>query len=333
MRKRMFGNSGLETSVIGYGGWPMGRGMYGDFDDDEAIAAARASYDKGVTLFDTAAVYGWGYGENLMGKALKGIRDNVVLVTKGAREWVRDNPDRRSATVSDSDPKRLLASIDESLKRLQTDYIDLFLIHWPDHNRAFSEPMEALEKAKAAGKIRHTGVSNFSVEMMAESRETSPIITNQIGYHIFDRRPEAEVMPFVRENEMGIMAYGSLSHGLLTGTWNADKTFSDNDWRRGGANFGINSWGPENLAANVAVVEKLKVIAADHGKTIPQLAIAWVLTNEAVSVALAGSVTPSEATDNIGGDWNMSLDLKNEIDNLVISEGSGVGMPGMEIAT
>lgn len=333
MRNRMFGNSGLETSVIGYGGWPMGRGMYGDFDDDEAIAAARTSYENGVTLFDTAAVYGWGYGEILMGKALKGIRENVVLVTKGAREWVRDNPDRRSATVSDSDPKRLLASIDESLKRLQTDYIDLFLIHWPDHNRAFSEPMEALEKAKAAGKIRNTGVSNFSVEMMSESRETSPIITNQIGYHIFDRRPEAEVMPFVKENGMGIMAYGSLSHGLLTGTWNADKTFSDDDWRRAGDNFGINSWGPDNLAANVAVVEKLKVIALDHGKTIPQLAIAWVLANEAVSVALAGSVTPTEATDNIGGDWDMPVDLKNEIDSLVLSEGSGVGLPGMEIAT
>ena len=333
MRKRMFGNSGLETSVIGYGGWPMGRGMYGDFDDDEAIRAARASYEEGVTLFDTAAVYGWGYGENLMGKALKGIRENVVLVTKGAREWVRDNPDRRSATVSDSDPKRHLTSIDESLKRLQTDYIDLFLIHWPDHNRAFSEPMDALEKAKAAGKIRYTGVSNFSVEMMAESRDSSPIVTNQIGYHIFDRRPEAEVMPFVKENGMGIMAYGSLSHGLLTGTWDADKTFSEDDWRRGGANFGINSWGPENLAANVAVVEKLKVIAADHGKTIPQLAIAWVLANDTVSVALAGSVTPGEATDNIGGDWEMSPELKNEIDDLVISEGSGVGMPGMEIAT
>ena len=333
MRKRMFGNSGLETSVIGYGGWPMGRGMYGDFDDDEAIRAARASYEEGVTLFDTAAVYGWGYGENLMGKALKGIRENVVLVTKGAREWVRDNPDRRSATVSDSDPKRLLTSIDESLKRLQTDYIDLFLIHWPDHNRAFSEPMDALEKAKAAGKIRYTGVSNFSVEMMAESRDSSPIVTNQIGYHIFDRRPEAEVMPFVKENGMGIMAYGSLSHGLLTGTWDANKTFSEDDWRRGGANFGINSWGPENLAANVAVVEKLKVIAADHGKTIPQLAIAWVLANDTVSVALAGSVTPGEATDNIGGDWEMSPELKNEIDDLVISEGSGVGMPGMEIAT
>jgi aryl-alcohol dehydrogenase-like predicted oxidoreductase len=333
MRKRMFGDSGLETSVIGYGGWPMGRGMYGDFDDDQAIAAARISYENGITLFDTAAVYGWGYGETLMGKALKGIREEVVLVTKGAREWVRDNPDRRAATVSDSDPKRLLASIDESLQRLQTDYIDLFLIHWPDHDRAFSEPMEALEQAKKAGKIRHTGVSNFSVEMMAESRETSPIITNQIGYHIFDRRPEADVMPFVKKNGMGIMAYGSLAHGLLTGAWNADKTFGDDDWRRGGANFGINSWGSENLAANIAVVEKLKVIAGDHGKTIPQLAIAWVLANDAVSVALAGSVTSKEATENLGGDWEMSDEIRKEIDTLVLSEGSGVGTSGMEIAT
>ncbi len=329
----MFGNSGLETSVIGYGGWPMGRGMYGDFDDDEAIAAARTSFDNGVTLFDTAAVYGWGYGETLMGKALKGIRKDVILVTKGAREWVRDNPDRRSATVSDSDPVRLRATIDESLQRLQTDYIDLFLIHWPDKGRPFSEPMEVLEEAKKTGKIRHSGVSNFSVDMMAECRETSPIVTNQIGYHIFDRRPEAEVMPFVRENGMGIMAYGSLSHGLLTGTWNADKKFGDDDWRRAGANFGISSWGPDNLAANVAVVEKLKVIAADHGKTIPQLAIAWVLANDSITVALAGSVTPAEATDNLGGDWEMSDEIKKEIDDLVLSEGSGVGTSGMAIAT
>ncbi len=329
----MFGNSGLETSVIGYGGWPMGRGMYGDFDDDEAIAAARLSFDNGVTLFDTAAVYGWGYGETLMGKALKDIRQNVVLVTKGAREWDRSNSDRRTATVSNSDPARLRASIDESLQRLQTDYIDLFLIHWPDKDRPFSEPMEVLEEAKKAGKIRHSGVSNFSVAMMKECHETSPIITNQIGYHIFDRRPEAEVMPYVKENGMGVMAYGSMAHGLLTGTWDSDKTFSDDDWRHVGANFGISSWGPDNLAANIAVVEKLKVIAADHGKTIPQLAIAWALANDSVSVALAGSVTPAEASENLGGDWDMSPEIKKTIDDLVLSEGSGVGTAGMEIAT
>jgi aryl-alcohol dehydrogenase-like predicted oxidoreductase len=193
--------------------------------------------------------------------------------------------------------------------------------------------MEVLEDAKKAGKIRFSGVSNFSAEMMAECRDTSPIITNQIGYHMFDRRPEADVMPFVKENGMGLMAYGSLSHGLLTGTWGADKTFGDDDWRKAGANFGISSWGPENLAANVAVVEKLKVIAADHGKTIPQLAIAWVLANDIVSVALAGSVNPAEANDNLGGDWEMSPEIKSEIDNLVLSEGSGVGTSGMEIAT
>ncbi len=333
MRKRMFGDSGLETSVIGYGGWPMGRGMYGAFDDDEAIAAARASFDHGVTLFDTAAVYGWGYGERLMGKALKGIREEVILVTKGAREWVRDDPDRRTATISDSDPKRLLTSIDESLQRLQTDYIDLFLIHWPDHTRAFSEPMDALEKAKQAGKIRHTGVSNFNVAMMTESRISSPIITNQIGYHIFDRRPEQDVMPYVQENGMGIMAYGSLAHGLLTGKWGPETTFAEDDWRRAGYNFGINTWGPEHLAKNVAVVEKLKVIAADNGKTITQLAIAWVLANESVSVALAGSVTPQQATQNVGGDWDIPAEVKKQIDDLVLSEGSGVGLPGMEIAT
>jgi len=158
-------------------------------------------------------------------------------------------------------------------------------------------------------------------------------VTNQIGYHIFDRRPEAEVMPYVKDNGMGIMAYGSLAHGLLNGTWRADKTFGDDDWRKNGANFGISSWGPENLAKNVAVVEKLKTIAADNGKTMPQLAIGWVLANETVSVALAGSVTPAEATENIGGDWAMPADVKKEIDDLVLAEGSGVGLSGMEIAT
>ena len=333
MRTREFGNSGLWSSVVGFGGWPMGRGMYGDLDDDEAKAAVRAAYDNGVTLFDTAAVYGWGYGEKLMGEALKGIREKIVLVTKGAREWQRDNPDRKAATVSDSSPERLRAAIDESLRRLQTDYIDLFLIHWPDKTRPFSDPMEVLEEAKRAGKIRHSGVSNFSVEMMAESRQTSQIVTNQIGYHIFDRRPEGEVMPYVSDHDMGVMAYGSMAHGLLTGAWTADQQFGDDDWRKGGANFGINSWGPENLAANIAVVEKLKGIAADHGKTVAQLAIAWVLANPAVTVALAGAKKPSEIEEDIGGDWDMSADLKREIDDLVLSEGSGVGRSGALIAT
>lgn len=333
MRKRTFGDSGLVSSVIGFGGWPMGRGQYGDFDDDLAISAARRSYDLGVTLFDTAAVYGWGYGERLMGKAIAPFRDDIVLVTKGGREWQRDNPDRRAATVSISDRATLLRSIDESLERLGTDYIDLFLIHWPDHTRSFEEPMLALETAKSDGKIRHTGVSNFSTDMMAECLKHSPIVTNQIGYHIFDRRPEAEVMPFVKANGMGIMAYGTLAHGMLTGAWKPDHAFGSDDWRANGANFGLSSFGQENLNRNIAVVEKLKRIAAENDKTVAQLAIAWVLSNLTVTVALCGMVNDAEVDDNIRGDWEMPADVKRQIDDLVLSEGAGVGTPGMEIAT
>ena len=311
----------------------MGRGMYGSFDDNEAISAARTAYENGVTLFDTAAIYGWGYGEKLMGKAIKDFRKDIILVTKGAREWDRGNPDRRAATFSNSDPKRLSESIDESLERLQTDYIDLFLIHWPDKERPFSEPMQVLEDAKTAGKLRYTGVSNFSVDMMDECRKTSSIITNQIGYHIFDRRPEREVIPSVVENKMGIMAYGSLAHGLLSGLWPADKTFEDDDWRTSGANFGISSWGDENLTANIAVVEKLKRIASEHGKTVSQLAISWVLSNPAVSVALVGSTKVPHVSENLLGDWILPETTKREIDELVLSQGSGVGLPGMAIAT
>ena len=333
MRKRTFGDSGLASSVIGFGGWPMGRGQYGDFDDDAAIATTHKSYDLGITLYDTAAVYGWGYGEQLMGKAIKPFRNDIVLVTKGGREWVRDNPDRRAATVSNSDRATLLRSIDESLTRLDTDYIDLFLIHWPDHTRTFEEPMRALEDAKSAGKIRYTGVSNFTPEMMAQCREYSPIVTNQIGYHIFDRRAESDVMPFIDANSMGVMAYGTLAHGLLSGAWSAGHSFGDNDWRANGANFGLASFGEENLAKNIAVVDKLKIIAGDHGKTVAQLAIAWVLANLSVTVALCGMVRESEVDDNIGGDWEMPDAVKQEIDDLVLSEGSGVGTAGMAIAT
>ncbi len=193
--------------------------------------------------------------------------------------------------------------------------------------------MQVLEDAKKAGKILHTGVSNHSVAMMEECLQTSPIITDQVGYHIFDRRPEADVMPFVESHGMGVMAYGSLAHGLLTGTWKADQDFGDDDWRARRDNFGIQSWGPENLAKNVAVVEKLKTIAGDNGLTVPQLAIAWVIKNPAVSVALVGAKTPQEMNEDLPGDWDMPDSVKKEIDDLVLAEGSGVGTAGMAIAT
>ena len=333
MRTRSFGNSDLKTSVLGYGGWPMGRGQYGDFDDEEAIKAARIAYDLGVNLFDTAAIYGWGYGEKLMSKAIKDFRKDIILVTKGGREWQTGNADRSTATVSTSDPVRLTKSIDESLERLNTDYIDLFLMHYPDKTRDFAIPMEVLEKAKKSGKIRYTGVSNFSPEMMNACRETSPIITNQMGYHIFDRRPEADVFPYLKNTGMGFMSYGSLAHGLLSGTWSDNKDFGDDDWRKNGVNFGLSTWGENNLIKNISVVNKLKSIAEDHGKTIVQLALGWVLSNPNVSVALAGTTKTKNAELIFTEDWVLSDSVKKEIDDLVLAEGSGVGLPGMDIQT
>jgi aryl-alcohol dehydrogenase-like predicted oxidoreductase len=328
MRTREFGKSGLKTSVIGFGGWPMGRGQYGAFDDGQAIAAVRAAFDGGVTLFDTAAVYGWGYGEELIGKAIKPFRKNIVLVTKGGRRWVQNDADRTRATVSDSSPEYINQGISESLKRLGTDYIDLYLIHWPDKTRPYEVPMRVLEDAKKAGKIRRYGVSNFHPDMLAECVKHGQPACDQVGYHMFDRRPEAGIFPFVQQNGIGVMAYGSMAHGLLTGAWKAGQSFAEDDWRRNGANFGLKTWAPENLPANLAVADKLKKIAADHKKTLAQLAVAWVLGNPAVTVALCGAKTPAEMKEDLGGDWAMPSSLREEINRLVLAEGSGVGKLG-----
>ncbi len=328
MRTREFGTSGLRTSVIGFGGWPMGRGQYGAFDDDQAVAAVRAAHNGGVTLFDTAAVYGWGYGETLLGKAVKSFRKDIVLVTKGGRRWQPDIADRTKATVSDSSPEYLNEGIDESLKRLGTDYIDLFLIHWPDLTRPYETPMRVLEAVKKAGKIRHYGVSNFHADMLAECVKHGTPVCDQVGYHAFDRRAEAGIIPFTHTHGLGIMAYGSMAHGLLTGSWKPGHQFDEDDWRKNGRNFGLNTWSQDHLAKNLAVAEKLKTMAGDHRKSIAQLAIAWVLAEPSVTVALCGAKTPDEMRDDLGGDWVMPASLREEINRLVLSEGSGVGKVG-----
>ena len=213
MHYRNFGTSDLVTSAIGFGGWPMGRGHYGSFDDDEVVRAVHLAVDLGVTLFDTAAGYGEGEGEKLLGRALEGRRDRVVLVSKGGLMELREGTRERN-----SSREALTKGLEDSLTRLGTDYLDLYLIHWPDVTRPFSEPMEALAHFREQGKIRYGGVSNFSPQQMRESMDTFPVVCNQVGYHLFDFRPEAEVFPFCRENGLGVMVYGPMAHGLLTGT-------------------------------------------------------------------------------------------------------------------
>ncbi len=318
MEYRRFGNSDLETSVIGLGGWPMGRGQYGSFDENEVIKAVHKARDLGVTMFDTAQVYGWGAGEEIVGRALKGKRHDCIIVTKGGLRWDPVNPRERRKSGRDSSKEFLNEMLEGSLRRLQTDYIDLFLIHWPDESRPFSEPMEVFGKWKEEGKIRYGGVSNFSVAQIGECLKTFPIICNQVGYNLFDLRPEKEIFPFCREQSLGIMAYGSLAFGLLTGTMTADTKFEEEDWRRNSQAvtnlLGFPIFDREHFVHSLEIVERLKKIAVSQDKSIAQLAAAWVLSNPAVTVALTGTRKPSEIEENvIAGDWKLTDKIKAEI--------------------
>ena len=314
MRYKKFGNSDLETSVVGFGGWPMGRGHYGSFDDDEVVRAVHASIDLGVTLFDTAAVYGWGEGEKLLGRALEGKREDVVIVSKAGIPWDEEGGGRRR----DSSRESLEKSMNESLTRLQTDYLDLFLIHWPDESRPMSVPMEAFADFQKQGKIRYGGVSNFSPQQMSDCLDVFPIVTNQVGYHLFDQRPEPEIIPFCADNGMGIMAYGSLAHGLLTGTMTPETTFEEDDWRRSLMAFGQPIFKGQNFLDNLKKVDTLKDMAADRGFSIAQLALAWVASEPTVSVALVGTRRSEEIQENVAAaDWELSPSERAEIKAVV----------------
>ncbi len=314
MRYKKFGNSDLETSVVGFGGWPMGRGHYGSFDDDEVVRAVRASIDLGVTLFDTAAVYGWGEGEKLLGRALEGKREDVVIVSKAGIPWDEEGGGRRR----DSSRESLEKSLNESLTRLQTDYLDLFLIHWPDESRPMSVPMDAFADFQKQGKIRYGGVSNFSPQQMSDCLDVFPVVTNQVGYHLFDQRPEPEIIPFCADNGMGIMAYGSLAHGLLTGTMTPDTTFEEDDWRRSLMAFGQPIFKGQNFLDNLKKVDTLKEMAADKGFSVAQLALAWVASEPTVSVALVGTRKPEEIQENVAAaNWELSPSERAEIKAVV----------------
>ena len=313
MRYKKFGNSDLETSAIGFGGWPMGSGHYGSFDEQQVIRAIHRSIGLGVTLFDTAAIYGWGEGEKLLGRAIAGRRDEVVLVSKGGLVWDEPGLDG-GVRPRDSSRETLAKGLDESLSRLGTDYLDLLLIHWPDEERPMSEPMEAFAEFQKQGKIRYGGVSNHSPQQMAECLEVFPIVTNQVGYHLFDLRTEPEIIPFCRDNSMGIMAYGSLAHGLLTGTMTPETTFEDDDWRRGLSAFGQPLFQGQHFLDNLKKVDTLKEMAADRSFSVAQLALAWVASEPTVSTALVGTRRSDEMEENAAaGDWQMSPEEREEI--------------------
>ena len=282
MEYRQLTRDGTKVSVIGLGTWPFGGGM-GAIDDQRVISITRGAIDSGINLIDTAQVYG--VSEARLGKALKdGYRDRCFLATKVWRE--QDN---------DYSPAAINAAMDDSLRKLNVDYVDLYQIHHPDPSFPIDQTMEALDRLREQGKTRYIGVSNFWVEHMEEALETTRIHTNQPRYNMLDRRVEAEVLPFCERNGIGIMAHSPLAKGLLTGRYRAGHKFPEDDERAR-----LSRFRGEPFAHYVKVADELKQIAADKSLSLIQLAVGWLLRFPSVSCVLVGAKHPDQVQEHLG---------------------------------
>src|SRR5215469_9126872 len=298
MEYRQFGNTGLTISAIGFGCWEIG-GTYGRVDEAEFRRAVPQAIGKGINCFDTAEAYGMGVSEEALAAALGSRRSDVCLVTKFGVGY-DEMPNRR-----DSSRARVLASIDKSLKRLRTDHVDIYLVHWPDPYTPLEETMAALDKIEWQGKVRHIGVSNFRLSQIEEAMRLRRVDVVQYAWNMFDRRMQAEIFPYCAAQQVAVMAYGSLAYGMLSGTFHAGMRFEESDWRSKGGMLGSLNlfrtlFGPEHFLRNLAAVEELKPLAAKYGKTLPQLALRWTLSNPAIATGLVGFRRPEEVTENLG---------------------------------
>jgi aryl-alcohol dehydrogenase-like predicted oxidoreductase len=315
MELRAFGRTGLEVSAVGFGCWEIGGG-YGDIEAEGFDRAVSRAIDLGVNCFDTAEGYGMGASEQALGQALGRRRDEAIVVTKFGMNY-KDMPNLR-----DSSRERVVASIDKSLKNLGTDYVDVYLVHWPDRRTPFEETMGALDDIVREGKVRFVGLSNFKREEIEACMAVRRVDVVQYGWNMFDRRMDTEILPYCAEQGIGFMAYGSLAFGLLTGTFTEDHDFGSADWRARQGNMGAIKmfaalFGPEKFKDNVRAVEELKGIAARYDRSLPQLALRWAISHPAVSTALVGCRSVAEVEDNAGAiGWSISKEDLAEIDDI-----------------
>ncbi|MFF1451315.1 aldo/keto reductase [Streptomyces sp. NPDC058274] len=278
MKRISLGSTGLSVSRIAFGTWQLS-GQWGTFDEDRAISAIREARELDINFFDTAQAYGFGASERMLGKALRkeitADRDSVVIATKGG---VLPEGGR------DASAGYLRQGVEQSLRSLGVETIDLYQVHWPDPEVPAAETAGALQELVDEGKIRFAGVSNYDVQQMAEFAAVRPVDTLQPPYHLFRRGIEAEVLPYTIEHGIGVLAYSPLASGLLTGRFDENTTFEESDWRSQSSAFT-----GDTLKRNLAVVRRLADFAEGRGLTVSQLAIAWVLARPGVDVAIVGA--------------------------------------------
>ena len=320
MEYRQFGETGIKISAVGIGCWEIGGG-YGSIEETEFIKAVGRALDQGINSFDTAEAYGFGASEKSLAKALGARRKEVVITTKFGVGYP-DAPNYR-----DSTRKRVMESIEKSLKSLNTDYVDVYLIHWPDRNVPFEEPMRALDELVKQGKVRAVGLSNFKLAEIERCMQARRVDVVQYCWNMFDRRMQKEIFPYCRDHKVGVMAYGSLAYGILTGTMSEEMDFGSDDWRSrrgrlGNINLFQHLFGPDHFLKNLRAVEELKPIAQRYGKSLPQFALRWTLSNPVISTALVGCRNEREVNDNVGAvGWNISDADMKEIDAIFARNG------------
>jgi aryl-alcohol dehydrogenase-like predicted oxidoreductase len=322
MQYTNLGDRGPRVSRIAFGNWSAG-GDWGPVDRDAAITAIREALDLGITLFDTARAYGFGAAEELLGEALRpeirSARESIVLATKGGLR--KDD----GLTLRDSSPDGLRRDLEASLTALGTDYVDLYQVHWPDPATPIATTAETLEGFVREGLVRFVGVSNYDTRQMTSFQQVRPIDTLQPPYHLFRREIEKTILPFAREHGIGVLVYGPLAHGLLSGRMTEATTFASDDWRSKSDLFV-----GEAFRQNLAVVRDLTTFAARRGATVAQLAIAWTLANPAVDVAIVGARSPEQIRQTApGADLRLSPEDLAQIE-LILRGDVAVGGPAPE---
>ena len=301
--------TGIEVSRVGLGTWAIGGWMWGGSNEKESIKTIHTAIDSGITLIDTAPAYGFGRSEEIVGKALKdGLRNRVIIATKVGLDWNGDQPFRNASRA------RILAEIDASLKRLRTDYIDIYQVHWPDPETPIEETADAMLELFKQGKIREIGVSNFSLAQMKRFRAVAPIHTLQPPYNLFERNVEKEILPYCLWHGISTVAYGPICRGLLSGRMHIDTIFDGDDLRNTDPKFQ-----GERYKQYLQAVERLELYAREKfGKQVIELALRWVLDQPGVSVALWGARHPEQLSRINGAmGWSLGHEALRQIDRIV----------------
>jgi aryl-alcohol dehydrogenase-like predicted oxidoreductase len=315
--------SGTSVSRIGLGTWPIGGTEWGMIPDQDSIGTCLAMLDHGINLIDTAPIYGCGRAEEIVGKAMRqsGQRDRFYIATKAGLEWAGgEGSGRPGQILANSTASRLRSELEDSLRRLGTDCIDLYQIHWPDTTLPIAETAALLDSFRREGKVCALGVSNFSVRQMEEFQSVAPLASNQLPYNLFERAIDAEVLPWCRRHNVAVLAYSSLCRSLLAGRVVQEAVFPEGDIRRVDPKFQ-----PPRLAQYLLAVSRLDAFAREHyGKSVLELAVRWVLdvpgAIEApnISVALWGAKRPGQldAVDGIMG-WKLDAPTQRQMEAIV----------------